>query len=270
MHAGPTLSGLFVWPWMGYSSTINNRLHLNPKTMLRLIKEDVRVALEKDPAARNFLEVLVLYPGVHALIGYRLTHGLWNMGFKFLARAISQFFRWITGIEIHPAAIIGHRFFIDHGMGVVIGETSEVGDNVFIYHGVTLGGLATKKAKRHPTIADNVVIGAGAQVLGPIQVGRNTKIGSGSVVLQDVPEYSTVIGVPGRVVFSGISSDMEDDDEGLESFPDPVARAIECMLDRLPQMEKEIRQLKETQKGIDPPVEADPTNIKQVSGQSKS
>ena len=242
--------------------------------MLGQIKEDVRVAMEKDPAARNFIEVLILYPGVHALIGYRLSHGLWNKGFKFLARALAQFSRWITGIEIHPAAKIGQRFFIDHGMGVVIGETAEVGDNVFVYHGVTLGGLATKKAKRHPTICDNVVIGAGAQVLGPILVGRNTKIGSGSVVLQEVPEYSTVIGVPGRVVFSGISSDMEDD-EGAESFPDPVARAIECMLDRLPQMEKEIRLLKETlgQKGIDPapPVEAmDPSDIKRVSGQSKS
>ena len=221
--------------------------------MLRQIKEDVSIAMEKDPAARNFLEVLLLYPGVHALISYRLAHGLWNMGFNFLARALAQFSRWVTGIEIHPAAKIGHRFFIDHGMGVVIGETSEVGDNVFIYHGVTLGGLATKKAKRHPTIADNVTIGAGAQVLGPIQVGRNTKIGSGSVVLQDVPEYSTVIGVPGRVVFSGISSDIEDSD-GLESFPDPVARAIECMLERLPQMEKEIRLLKKTlkQNEIDP------------------
>lgn len=240
--------------------------------MLRQIKDDVRVALEKDPAARNFLEVLILYPGVHALIGYRIAHGLWNLGFKFIARATSQFFRWITGIEIHPAAKIGQGFFIDHGMGVVIGETSEIGDNVFVYQGVTLGGFATKKVKRHPTISDNVVIGAGAKVLGPIQVGRNTKIGSGSVVLQDVPEYSTVIGVPGRVVFSGISSDMEDG-EGAESFPDPVARAIECMLDRLPQMEKEIRHLKETlgQKGVDPTsakaVAIDPSNIKRVSGQ---
>ena len=130
-------------------------------------------------------------------------------------------------------------------MGVVIGETSEIGNNVFIYQGVTLGGLATKTGKRHPTVFDNVVIGAGAKILGPIKIGCNTKIGSGSVVLQDVPEYSTVIGVPGRVVFSGISSEMEDD-EGPESFPDPVARAIECMLDRLPEMEKEIRQLKET------------------------
>jgi serine O-acetyltransferase len=240
--------------------------------MLGQIIDDVRVAMEKDPASRNFFEVLVLYPGVHALISYRLANRLWKMGFKFFARALSQFARWITGIEIHPAAIIGQRFFIDHGMGVVIGETAEVGNNVFIYQGVTLGGFATKKVKRHPTILDNVVIGAGAKVLGPILVGRNTKIGSGSVVLQDVPEYSTVIGVPGRVVFSGVSSDMEDDEE-LESFPDPVARAIECMLDRLPQMEKEIRQLKETlkQNGINPapskPVVIEPSGLDRVSGQ---
>ena len=213
--------------------------------MLRQINEDIAVALEKDPAARNALEVLFLYPGVHALIAYRVTHLLWGMGLKFIARGLSQLARLITGIEIHPAAIIGKRFFIDHGMGVVIGETSEIGNNVFLYQGVTLGGLATKKGKRNPKIFDDVVIGAGAKILGPIKIGCNTKIGSGSVVLQDVPEYSTVIGVPGRVVFSGISSEMEDD-EGPESFPDPVARAIECMLDRLPEMEKEIRQLKET------------------------
>ena len=213
--------------------------------MLRQINEDIAVALEKDPAARNALEVLFLYPGVHALIAYRVTHLLWGMGLKFIARGLSQLARLITGIEVHPAAIIGKRLFIDHGMGVVIGETSEIGNNVFIYQGVTLGGLATKTGKRHPTVFDNVVIGAGAKILGPIKIGCNTKIGSGSVVLQDVPEYSTVIGVPGRVVFSGISSEMEDD-EGPESFPDPVARAIECMLDRLPEMEKEIRQLKQT------------------------
>ena len=213
--------------------------------MLRQINEDIAVALEKDPAARNALEVLFLYPGVHALIAYRVTHLLWRMGLKFIARGLSQLARLITGIEVHPGAIIGKRLFIDHGMGVVIGETSEIGNNVFIYQGVTLGGLATKTGKRHPTVFDNVVIGAGAKILGPIKIGCNTKIGSGSVVLQDVPEYSTVIGVPGRVVFSGISSEMEDD-EGPESFPDPVARAIECMLDRIPEMEKEIRQLKET------------------------
>ncbi|MGY8762340.1 MAG: serine O-acetyltransferase EpsC, partial [Nitrospinaceae bacterium] len=145
--------------------------------------------------------------------------------------------------EIHPAAIIGRRFFIDHGMGVVIGETSEVGDNVFIYHGVTLGGLSTKNGKRHPTIGSNVVIGAGAQVLGPTLVGSYTKIGSGSVVLQHVPEYSTVIGVPGRIVFSGVES-AQDGADGEESFPDPVARAIEDVLERLPKMEKEIQKLR--------------------------
>lgn len=216
--------------------------------MLKLIKEDIEVAVEKDPAARNFLEVLLLYPGVHALIGYRFAHLLWKFKFRFFARFISYFMRWLTGIEIHPAAIIGRRFFIDHGMGVVIGETSEVGDNVFIYHGVTLGGLSTKKGKRHPTIGSNVVIGAGAQVLGPTRIGDYTKIGSGSVVLQHVPEYSTVIGVPGRVVFSGVTS-THDGADGEEAFPDPVARAIECMLERLPLMEKEIRELRADLRG---------------------
>ena len=210
--------------------------------MLKLIKEDIEVAIEKDPAARNFWEVVLLYPGVHALIGYRIAHFLWGHNLKLLARFISFFMRWLTGIEIHPAAIIGKRFFIDHGMGVVIGETSEVGDNVFIYHGVTLGGLSSKKGKRHPTIGDNVVIGAGAQVLGPTRVGSYTNIGSGSVVLQHVPEYSTVIGVPGRIVFSG--STTEDGADGEEAFPDPVAKDIESMLERLPKMEKEIREIK--------------------------
>ncbi|GJL80175.1 MAG: serine acetyltransferase [Nitrospinaceae bacterium] len=212
--------------------------------MLKQIKEDVQVALEKDPASRNFGEVLFCYPGVHALISYRISHWLWNHDLKFTGRFLSYFFRWLTGIEIHPAAKIGRRFFIDHGMGVVIGETSEIGDNVFIYHGVTLGGLSMKKGKRHPTIGNNVVVGAGAHVLGPVTIGENTKIGSGSVVLQDVPAYSTVIGVPGRVVFSGISSDLESEG-GPETFPDPVAQAIECMLDKMPKMEKEIRALKE-------------------------
>ena len=212
--------------------------------MLKLIKEDIEVAIEKDPAASNFWEVVLLYPGVHALIGYRLAHVLWGLKLNFLARFISYFMRWLTGIEIHPAAVIGRRFFIDHGMGVVIGETSEVGDNVFIYHGVTLGGLSTKNGKRHPTIGDNVVIGAGAQVLGPTRVGSFTKIGSGSVVLQHVPEYSTVIGVPGRVVFSGVCSHAGRGADGEESFPDPVAKAIECMLERLPKMEKEIQELR--------------------------
>jgi serine O-acetyltransferase len=194
------------------------------------------------PVTTTDISMLLCYPGVHALILYRINHRLWGSGFKFLARTLSFFARWLTGIEIHPAAKIGQRFFIDHGMGVVIGETAEVGDNVFIYHGVTLGGVSMKRGKRHPTIGNNVVVGAGAQVLGPILIGDNTKIGSGSVVLQNVPDHSTVIGVPGRVVFSGISKKFEDEEE---TFPDPVARAIECMLERLPQMEKEIRALKE-------------------------
>lgn len=224
--------------------------------MFAQLKEDVHEALEKDPAARHFWEVLICYPGVHALLVYRLTHWLWGHDIKLPARLMSYLARWITGIEIHPASKIGKKFFIDHGMGVVIGETSEIGDNVFIYHGVTLGGLSMKKGKRHPTIGDNVVIGAGAQVLGPVTVGKNSKIGSGSVVVQSVPEYSTVIGVPGRVVFSGISADHEDLEE---SFPDPMAQAIEVVLDRLPQMEKDIRMLKDavepesTEQEIAPP-----------------
>ncbi len=221
--------------------------------MLAQLKEDINEAMVKDPAARHFWEVLLCYPGVHALLVYRFTHWLWGHNIKLLARFLSYMARWLTGIELHPAAKIGRKFFIDHGTGVVVGETSEIGDNVFIYHGVTLGGLSMKKGKRHPTIRDNVVIGAGAQVLGPVTVGENSKIGSGSVVVQSVPEYSTVIGVPGRVVFSGISADHED---GEESFPDPMAQAIECVLDRLPQMEKDIRLLQdalETQEEETPP-----------------
>tara|TARA_B100000686_G_scaffold354351_1_gene464143 strand:- start:2313 stop:3014 length:702 start_codon:yes stop_codon:yes gene_type:complete len=232
--------------------------------MIQQIKEDIQVAIEKDPSARNSWEVLVCYPGVHALIVYRLAHFLWGFGFKFIARVLSYFARWITGIEIHPASKIGKRFFIDHGMGVVIGETSEVGDNVFMYHGVTLGGLSMKKGKRHPTIGDNVMLGAGSQVLGPITIGKNTKIGSGSVVVEPVPEYSTVIGVPGRVVFSGISAEQED---GLNNFPDPMGQAIECMLEKLPQMEREIRMLKEFTPGLNkPPSVIKNQSMKKASG----
>ena len=163
--------------------------------------------MEKDPAARNFIEVLLLYPGVHALISYRMAHGLWNMEFNFLARALSQFSRWITGIEIHPAAKIGNRFFIDHGMGVVIGETSEIGDNVTIYHMATLGGISPsiksenqRNIKRHPTLKDNVVVGSGAQVLGPVVIGQNAKIGANAVVTKDVPENAVMVGIPAKNV----------------------------------------------------------------------
>ncbi|MFQ5444316.1 MAG: serine O-acetyltransferase [Nitrospinales bacterium] len=239
--------------------------------MLSQIREDIKVAMVKDPAARTMFEVLLCYPGVHALIFYRVSNWLWRHGFHLPGRMLSYFARWFTGIEIHPAAQIGRRLFIDHGMGVVIGETSIVGDNVFMYHGVTLGGLSMKKGRRHPTVGDNVMIGANAQVLGPITIGSHTKIGSGSVVLENVEEYSTVIGVPGRVVFSGLSPEQEDE-EGLQAFPDPVARAIECMLDRIPQMEREIRTLKESLNERDSSVtpQAVPlkqTKMKKVSGE---
>ena len=201
--------------------------------------------IDRDPAAKGRFETILTSPGLHALGIYRISNFIWSIRLFIVARAISYIGRLITGVEIHPAAKIGSRFFIDHGMGVVIGETSEVGDNVFIYHGVTLGGLSAKNGKRHPTIGSNVVIGAGAQVLGPTRVGSYTKIGSGSVVLQHVPEYSTVIGVPGRIVFSGMNS-MQNETNEEEAFPDPVARDIECMLERLPQMEKEIRELRTT------------------------
>ena len=175
--------------------------------MLKLIKEDIKVAIEKDPAARNFWEVVLLYPGVHALIGYRLAHVLWGLKLNFLARFISYFMRWLTGIEIHPAAVIGKRFFIDHGMGVVIGETSEIGNNVTIYHMVTLGGISPsinsdnqRQVKRHPTLKDNVVIGSGAQVLGPITVGENAKVGANAVVTKDVPANAVMVGIPAKNV----------------------------------------------------------------------
>ena len=209
--------------------------------MIQQIREDIQEALKKDPAARNVWEVLLCYPGVHAMMGYRVSHALWNKNFRLLARIVSYLARWFTGIEIHPAADIGRHFFIDHGAGVVIGETSRIGDNVFIYQGVTLGGLSMIRGKRHPTIQNNVVIGAGAHILGPVTVGKNAKIGAGSVVIQDVPEYCTVIGVPGRVVFSGISAEQEDPEE---MFHDPMAQAIEAVLDRLPQMERDIQTLK--------------------------
>ena len=175
--------------------------------MLRQINEDIAVALEKDPAARNALEVLFLYPGVHALIAYRVTHLLWGMGLKFIARGLSQLARLITGIEVHPGAIIGKRLFIDHGMGVVIGETSEIGDNVTIYHAVTLGGSSPsidserqRHEKRHPTIGNDVVIGSGAQVIGPVNVGNGARIAANAVVVKDVPENATMVGIPAKAV----------------------------------------------------------------------
>src|SRR5512146_440287 len=168
--------------------------------MFKTIHDDVQSVLDRDPAARNVLEVLWCYPGLKAIWAHRLAHKLWKNGFKLLARAVSQIMRGITRIEIHPGATIGHNFFIDHGMGVVIGETAEIGDCVTLYHGVTLGGTSLQKIKRHPTIGDHVVIGAGAKVLGAITIGANSRIGANAVVVKSAPPDSVIVGVPGQVV----------------------------------------------------------------------
>ncbi|MDH5648629.1 MAG: serine O-acetyltransferase [Gammaproteobacteria bacterium] len=209
---------------------------------LRLYIESIR---RRDPAARSFWEILVAYPGLHAVALHRLSHCMWCCwGLKWLARVSSQFGRWITGIEIHPGAKIGKRFFIDHGMGVVIGETAEIGDDCTLYHGVTLGGTSWQKEKRHPTLGNNVVVGAGAKVLGPIYIGEGARIGSNSVVVKDVPAGATVVGIPGRVV---VRVDAEKNEKraamakkiGFDAYgqtpdmPDPVAHAVDCLLDHM-------------------------------------
>lgn len=203
--------------------------------MFKKMREDIEVVFEQDPAARGYLEVILTYSGVHAIWSHRFAHAFYKRKFYFLARVISQVSRFFTGIEIHPGAEIGRRFFIDHGMGVVIGETCEIGDNVTVFQGVTLGGTGKEKGKRHPTIRDNALIATGAKVLGSITIGENSKIGAGSVVLKEVPANSTVVGVPGRIVIQDgkrINKDFNHCD-----LPDPVA-------DRLKEMQIEINQLK--------------------------
>lgn len=208
--------------------------------MFKTLKEDIRVIFERDPAAKSVLEVILCYPGLHAIILHRIAHYLYKKGLILLPRLISQFNRFITGIEIHPGAKIGKGFFIDHGMGVVIGETTEIGDNVTIYQGVTLGGTGKEKGKRHPTIKDNVVIGSGAKVLGPIVVGENSKIGAGAVVLKDVPPGSTVVGVPGRCVKRNnvrIASPYTVDLEHGK-LPDPIEEELEKLRKRIERLER--------------------------------
>ena len=195
--------------------------------MFKGIKEDIRTVFEKDPATRNTFEVLTSYPGIHALFFHRAAHFLWRKGEKSIARLISHISRFLTGIEIHPGATIGRKFFIDHGMGVVIGETAEIGDDVLLYQGVVLGGTSAEKRKRHPTIGNNVVIGAGAVVLGAIKIGDNSKIGAGSVVINNVPPYSTVVGVPGRVVGE---HKIERTDLDHAKLPDPITEILKTIL----------------------------------------
>lgn len=220
--------------------------------MFSQLRDDIRSVFARDPAARNTLEVVLTYPGVHALIFHRMAHALWRWEFKLLARLLSTFSRWLTGIEIHPGATIGKRFFIDHGMGVVIGETAEIGDDVTIYHGVTLGGTSWDQGKRHPTLADGVVIGAGAKVLGPIVVGAGARIGSNSVVTRAVPAGATVVGIPGRVIVREPAAEVDAvkkafaEKIGFDAYglggdmPDPVARAIHGLVDHAHAMDQRV------------------------------
>lgn len=203
--------------------------------MFKSFREDIDVVFDQDPAARNYVEVILTYSGLHAIWAHRVAHAFFKRKFFFIARVISQVSRFFTGVEIHPGAKIGRRFFIDHGMGVVIGETCEIGDNVTLFQGVTLGGTGKEKGKRHPTIQDNALIATGAKVLGSIVVGENSKVGAGSVVLKDVPPNSTVVGIPGKVVIQDgvkIQKDLNHCD-----LPDP-------MNDRMKQLEKEVNELK--------------------------
>ena len=203
--------------------------------LIRSIRQDIRAVFEHDPAVRNVWEVVFAYPGFHARQFHRLAHTLWNWRIPFLPRVISHSSRFFTGIEIHPGARIGERFFIDHGMGVVIGETSEIKDNVALYQGVTLGGTSLQKKKRHPTLGNNVVVGAGAKLIGAITIGDDVKVGAGSVVISSVPAHATVVGVPGRVV-----EIRNPDTDTVEKLPDPVWERLENLDKRIVELEKSL------------------------------
>jgi len=212
---------------------------------MRII-EDVRSVFARDPAARNVFEILTCYSGVQAVIFYRLTHFLWRYKLRWLARFISTFARWITGIEIHPGAVIGRRFFIDHGMGVVIGETAIIGDDCMLYHGVTLGGTTWDKVKRHPTLKNGVVIGAGAKILGPITLGNNVRVGSNSVVVRSIDDNETVVGIPGRIVRK-----KAEDTDSFDSYAanssglsnDPTLQTVNSLIDRLADVEEKLNKV---------------------------
>jgi serine O-acetyltransferase len=206
--------------------------------MFARLREDIRAIFDRDPAARSVPEILVAYPGLHAVVIYRVANWLWVHHQFFLGRLVSHLGRFLTGIEIHPGAKIGKAFFIDHGMGVVIGETSEIGDNVTIYHGVTLGGTTWQKGKRHPTIGNNVVLGTGAKILGPVRIGDGTRIGANSVVIHDIPSNSVVVGIPGKVVFRVEGERRIALDK--EFMPDPQARAITSLLERVNRLEERL------------------------------
>jgi serine O-acetyltransferase len=223
--------------------------------MFQRLREDIDCVFERDPAARTRFEVLTTYPGLHAVLMHRKAHALWNFGFKWLARLLSNIARLFTGIEIHPGAQIGRRFFIDHGMGVVIGETAVVGDDCTLYHGVTLGGTSWEKGKRHPTLGRDVVVGAGAKVLGPIEIGDGVRIGSNSVVVKSVSPGATVVGVPGHVVEPRVTGEAEKQRAvtaqriGFDAYgatkdaPDPIANAVNLILDHIHILDRRIEVL---------------------------
>jgi serine O-acetyltransferase len=211
-------------------------------TIFQAMAADLAMIRERDPAARSTLEIVLCYPGFHALVIHRFSHRLWRMRVPLVPRLLSQVARLLTGVEIHPGAVIGQGVFIDHGMGVVIGETSVIGNNCLLYQGVTLGGTGKQEGKRHPTLQDNVVVGAGAKVLGAITVGSNTRIGAGSVVLRDVDAESTVVGVPGRVVHQ---SGVRIDPLAHSALPDAEARVIRNLMERIDQLESEVNRLQE-------------------------
>ncbi len=211
-------------------------------SFFRDINEDIKAVLVRDPAARTGFEVLLCYPGIWALIFHRPAHWLFRHNFKLIARLISQLARFLTGIEIHPGATIGKRCFIDHGMAVVIGETTEVGDDVTIYQAVTLGGTGKETGKRHPTIGNNVVISSGAKVLGPFKVGNHSKIGAGSVVLKEVPDNCTVVGIPGKIVKRG---NQRTEDLNQIDLPDPIAVELECLRRRIIALENQLESMQE-------------------------
>ena len=216
----------------------------NDFTMFRAIKEQIDTIFREDPAATGVLEIVFCYPGLHAILLHRVAHKFYGWRWRFVARFISQIGRALTGIEIHPGAKIGRRFFIDHGMGVVIGETAEVGDDVLLYQGVTLGGTGKEQGKRHPTLGNHVVVGTGAKVLGNIRIGDHVKIGAGSVVIHPVPDHSTVVGIPGRVVRAR-GAEVDEDSETLEhgKLPDPEAQEIEDLARRVAELETQVRAL---------------------------
>lgn len=221
--------------------------------MFKRLREDIACVFERDPAARSWWEVLTCYPGVHALLLHRVSHRLWNVGLNWLARLLSHVGRFFTGVEIHPGARIGRRVFIDHGMGVVIGETAEIGDDCTLYHGVTLGGTSWNQGKRHPTLAQGVVIGAGAKVLGPIRVGEGARIGSNAVVVRDVPPGATAVGIPARIIEGEAELAREEKAQKMgfsayavtQNEDDPVARALQGLLDHAVETDRQLKALQE-------------------------